>query len=218
MKRSWVWSVILAASLGMGEAAIAAPAISVAWPIGIAVATDAIDLVAIISPLHFGWVAPGSAVFSNQPQGLPRCTISNHGYAVIDYTASATITSASGPAWMLGPALGSAGFDTCVVAAIFTKPLDTASDYYGGYSRDLVLADFGNNDVLSGVPLVASTDALARDNSNDDPDDEENVKGYNVQPLPGMTERSMRFMVQTPTMVSSSNEQFITVVIGAQVR
>ncbi|MEW6517017.1 MAG: hypothetical protein AB1439_08940 [candidate division FCPU426 bacterium] len=217
MKKTLMCSLILAASLGMGAMAAAAPVISVAWPIGIAVAYGEIDLVAITNSMHFGWVAPGSAVFSNQPQGLPRCTISNHGYAVVDYTVSATITSAGGPAWILGPTLGSAGYDTCVIAAIFTKPLDTASDFTGGYSRDLVLADFGDNDVLSGMPLVAGTDVLARDNSNVDPDDPENVKGYNVQPVPGMTERSLRFMVLTPTIVSSSDEQFFNVVIGAQV-
>ncbi len=195
----------------------AAATTSITWPIGISIAAGAIDLSAIVESMHFGYVEPGSTVFSNQPQGLPRCTIENRGYATIDYTASATITS-SGNFWVMGSFLGDVGMDKCVVAAIFTQPLDTASDSFGTYSRDLIAGDFANNDVLGPIALVATTDTLARDNSAPDPDDAEHLKGYNILSIPHQSVRSLRFMVQTPTMVTTGSEQFINITIGAIVQ
>lgn len=199
----------------VGQVAVAATT-SITWPIGIIIAAGPIDLHAIVPPMHFGWVGLSNNIFSNQVQGNPRCTIENRGYATIDYTVSATITS-SGFSWAMGSTLGNVGVDQCVVAAIFTAAiLESEVPFPDG--RDLVLPDFANNDVVRSIAVTATTNIFARDNSGLDPDDPEFVKGYNVPAVPSQSVRSLRFLVQTPTMDTTGAEQFFNITIGAIVK
>ncbi len=177
-------------------------------PILVTLADGPIDLHATVDFLHFGWTAPSSTVFSNQREGNPRCTIKNLGDATIDYMVQATISGG----WILGTVLGDVGPDRCVVAAIFTAAV-LSSEVPFPDGRELNYGDFGNNDVLSPVPLQATTDILARDNTAPDPDDPDSKKGFGVTPLDSI--RSLRFMVETPTGDNFGVEQIINITIGA---
>ena len=216
MKIHLFWSIILASGLGMGQAVLAATNTSVTWPIRIAIVSEPINLIATVYPMHFGWVRLNSNVFSNQTEGEPRCTLHNRGYATVDYTVSAGINGT----WALGTAIGDVGTDRCVIAAIFTRPLaEIAVPGEDQYVRWLTVGDFANNDVVGPSPRVASTTDLASDNSGAYPYDQEYFKGYNILPTPNQPERSLRFMVQTPTWDSSGGQdQEIYITIGAIVK
>lgn len=180
-------------------------------PILVTLAEGPIDLTAIMEFLHFGWTAPSSTVFSNQIQGNPRCTIQNTGDATIDYTVAASISGG----WTMGTSLGDFGTDRCVVAAIFTGAVLPSEEAYP-YGRELNYADFGDNDVLGPLPLQATMNVLARDNTAVDPDDPDVIKGFNVMPL--FSTRSLRFMVETPSSDNTGIEQTINITIGAVVQ
>ncbi|MEW6517018.1 MAG: hypothetical protein AB1439_08945 [candidate division FCPU426 bacterium] len=181
------------------------------YPIVITLDAGDIDLSAIVPDyLHFGYVAPESAVLSNQIEGNPRCTIQNNGYATVDYTVSAAVTG-----WTLGTHLEDIGPDQCVIAAIFTAPI-LESQIPFPWGRDLETADFGNEDVVGPAPKVATDTVLARNNTRPDPDDPDILKGFAVSPLDST--RSLRFLVRTPAGVVFEPEQVFTVTIGAVVR
>lgn len=180
------------------------------YPIVVTFDVSEIDLTAIVPDyLHFGYVAPGSTVLSNQIEGNPRCTIQNNGYATVDYTANASVTG-----WTLGTFLGDTGPDRCVIAAIFTAPI-LESQIPFPWGRNLEAADFGNEDVVGLVPKVATDIVLARNNTRPDPDDPDILKGFAVNPMDSV--RSLRFLVQAPAGVVFEPEQIFTITIGAVV-
>lgn len=181
------------------------------WEITFEVVADPIDLVAMTSDLDFGGIWAGQNAFSNQPGGHPRCTVENRGYAVVDFTVSATCSTG----WTLGGSVGDFGPDRVVLAGVFTAPvIESESAFPNG--RDLALINFGSNDVLSYVPVVASQTVFAIDPGSGGPngDDPDTVKGFHVVPYASQV-RSFRFMVQAPTSDTKGIEQMVTIIIGA---
>jgi hypothetical protein len=172
------------------------------------------------SNLSFGIVAAGSNTTSNHEQGNPRCTVTNVGYATLDYTVVASIANsagASGSTWALGTTLGGAGgpaANTAVLAAIFTAAVTTGDSPFPA-GRDLFPADFGDEDVVNGNTKTADANVLARNNTLPAPEDAESVKGYNVSPASAT--RSLRFLFEAPTSVDAQHQvqQNISIIISA---
>lgn len=157
-------------------------------------------------PVPFGRLAFGSDNLSNQPMGMPRCSVGYYGYDTIDYLVQASVSGG----WTLGSALGDVGIDRCVIAGIFTAAL--LESEFPVYGRDLVMSDFADDDVLGATAVRATTDVLARNNSNPDPDDYEEVKGYHVIGGLPNSDRSMRFLFQTPLADTTGNSHSIQII------
>lgn len=183
--------------LGLGFSAFAQN-LTLDYPITVRVASDPIDLQGITDTVSFGTLSFGQTALSNLPQGQPRSTVNNAGYATIDYTARAEITSGS---WTLG---SNPGANTAVLYGIFTYALGASDDPPG---RDVLLGDFGTEDRLGGTAIRASNTVLTR---NDETNPEN--RGNNVYTT--MSFRSLRYRLDTPTSGDTS-EQTITVTIGA---
>lgn len=183
------------------------------WELTVEVVADPIDLVAMTSDLNFGGIWAGENSFSNQAEGHPRCTVENRGYATVDFTVSATCSTG----WTLGTTLGDFGPNRVVLAGVFTAPVvESESAFPNG--RDLALSNYGNNDVITALPVAASQTVFAIDPGSGGPngDDSDNVKGFQVVPYASQI-RSLRFLVQAPTSDTTGVEQAVTIVIGAVV-
>lgn len=163
--------------------------------------------------LAMGTVGPSQEVLSNAEGGQLRCNIFNLGWQTVDYTVAASVTAPTTP-WTLGTASAS---NTAVLYGIFTRavmPGEAGADY----TRTLVSADFDTNDILESgaAPLQADETVLARDNTNPDPDDWDNQKGFSV---PGGSEgdskRSLRFRFLAPTADTTGEVQTIEISMGA---
>lgn len=164
------------------------------YPISVVVGNEVViaaDVYVDIYGASFGRVAMGSNNLSNQPQGMPRLTMENQGYATVDYTVRAEVSGG----WTLGTTLGDVGSDKCVLAGIFTAPV-LASEMEAPYGRDVSLSDFADNDVLGNTAVAASLTHLFWDEGTDPVW----MSGYNVSTIPtGSSIRSMRFLFQAPT-------------------
>ncbi len=183
------------------------------YPISIELNNDLV-IAALMSdspdPVSFGRVPFNSSNLSNQLAGKPRFTIHYNGYDTIDYAVKAEISGG----WTLGATIGDVGVNKCVIAGIFTAPV-LASELSAPYGRDLVVADFDNNDVLGNTPTAASLSNLFADNGADP----FWMSGYSVSTVPtGSTQRSMRFLFQTPTIDSTGTTHtiFITFLVAPQ--
>ncbi|MFH0880190.1 MAG: hypothetical protein V2A34_10800 [Lentisphaerota bacterium] len=172
------------------------------YTLSVSIAADPVDLEGVADPVSFGAGEFGQTLLSNLPQGQPRSTVHNRGYATIDYTVAAHISEG---AWSLG---SSAGLNTAVLFAIFTRPLRPSEDAASG--KTLTAGDFGPEDRLSATPLLATATVLAQ-NSETDP----NFKGYNALSI--QSYRSLRYRLDLPTG-GGTDPQTIVVVIGAVVR
>lgn len=183
------------------------------WNITVTFSGFDIDLSATIDPLTFGNVSASQDVFSNFPDGNPRSTIQNDGYAEIDYTA--LVACATG--WSFGATLGSNTVDnTCVLAAVFTAAVIESEESFPD-GRDLGIGNFADNDVLGASAVSASISNLAIDvgSGGANGDDALIRKGYDVQST--FSTRSLRYLLQVPLSVSGTgaNEQTLVVTIGA---
>ncbi len=122
---------------------------------------------------YFGMVALGTNVISTtEPQFIFR----NIGTTPLTLTVSATTSDGM----TLGGQLGDVGDGRFVIAGIFTEGSNT-----------LELEDFSDNDVIGPAPATASDTVFAN------PGEHGYVKGFDVPPL---GERSIRFLLQTPTL------------------
>lgn len=204
---------VLAVALIAGMAVSAHSAnLTQVYPITVTFVADEIDLVTTGTPLAtWGDVGASQNMLSNLAGGEIRHSVTQQGYAQIDFTAIATCVSG----WTLAGTIGANTADnTAVLACIFTEAVET-----GTPSRLLVIGDFGDEDVLAESTSVQATiDNLARNNALADPDDVDAIKGFSVPDLPGNNaERSARYVLQTPPTVSGTgvNQQTITITIGA---
>lgn len=190
-------AAVLAALVGLAGAA-SAQNLTLAYPITVSIASDPINLAGITDPVGFGIGGFGQTLLSNFPQGQPRSTVQNNGYATVDYTARAAIAGG----WTLGAAPAS---NVCVLYGIFTQALTSNDNPTVG--RNVAAADFGVEDRLSTNVLRASVTNLAR---NGETAAETNGKDvFTTQSV-----RSMRYRLDTPTAGSTAG-QTITVTIGA---
>lgn len=184
------------------------------WELTVEVVADPINLVAMTSDLNFGGIWAGENSFSNQAEGHPRCTVENRGYATVDFAVSATCSTG----WTLGSTLGDYGPDRVVLAGVFTAPVvESESAFPNG--RDLALANFEDDDVITAAQSIASQTVLAIDPGagGANGDDSDLVKGFNVVPYASQI-RHLRFMVQAPTSDTTGVEQTVVIIIGALLR
>ncbi|MBN1596283.1 hypothetical protein JW933_10185 [candidate division FCPU426 bacterium] len=181
------------------------------FPITITVGST-YELEATVEAQSWGTIPYGTDNFSNQGYGMPRAVVRNIGFLPCTLQAVGNVWAGSEPTtWTMGTTIGSAANNQGVLAGIFTVANDSTQ---GG--RDLVLGDFGDEDVLpistaSGgpaTPLKATDTILA---SATDP---ATVNGVNV---PWGDERTMRFLCQSPTegTLTAGIQQEITVTIVA---
>lgn len=211
MRRTLLAVMAVAVIAGMTVSAQAGTTLT--FPITVTFNADSINLSVTGTPLAtWGQVGPSTNNFSNQAAGEIRHTVTQNGWAKIDFNALATCATG----WTLASTIGgNTAANTCVVAGIFTGA--TVEDPVPA-GRVLVLADFGNEDVLGSTAIQASATVLARNDSNPDPDDTPAIKGYSVPDVPGgYTTRSARYLLQAPPSVSGAGtaQQTITIVIGA---
>ncbi len=159
---------------------------------------------ATVDPQSWGSVAVAQNLYSNQPQGLPRATVTNVGALNPTLKVLCGIWASGAPTWTLGTSLGDVGPDRAVLAGVFTVWNDASS---GG--RDLNATDFGNEDVIGASFLYATATVLA--SPNDGP-------GVNGVSVPNGSDRSLRFLLQTPTSTPTTLgvEQIITITISAE--
>ncbi len=183
------------------------------WNITVKISSDPIDLEMVgDAAIGFGAVAVSTEHLSNNPDGKPRSTLQNNGYATIAYKAQ---VSAIAGGWGLGNDIDAIGADQFVLAAIFTYTTLVGENPYED-GRNLVKGDFGTEDVLKviGTDIVATTDNLARNNALADPDDPDAFKGFSVPAASSL--RSMRYFFQAPSSDTTAGaEQTITIIIGA---
>lgn len=204
---------VLAVALIAGMTVSAQAGTTLQWNITVTFNADSINLTTT-SPntLTWGTVGPNQDVLSNQAQGQNRISVANIGYSRIDYTVTADCATG----WTLGGTLNTNPDNTPVLCGIFTAPV-LDGEQPEPYGRTLLVADFAQNDVLAaGVLTQASATVLARDDNAGD-DDPVYMKGYNVpQNIGETTERSLRFMLQTPDSVSGGGvgAQMIDVTLG----
>ncbi len=196
MKKSVAVYLVLAGLLGLSASA---QNLSLDYTITVRVASDPIDLQGITDTVSFGVVGFGQSVLSNGPGGQPRSTINNDGYATINYTARAEITSGL---WTLGSTPGN---NTAVLYGIFTQAVTPADDAVAG--RYVASGDFGTEDRLTGSAKTATATILAQDSESN-----VEMKGYNV--FSTQSFRSLRYRLDTPTS-GDMNQQVITITIGA---
>lgn len=212
MRRTLLAVLAVALIAGMATSSFAASGVtSLNFPITVTFNGQDINLVQVGTSLAtWGQVGASLDYFSNQAAGEIRHTINQTGYQRIDFQVSAACSTG----WTLAGTLGGNTADnTCVLAGIFTEAVESGSP-----SRLLVIGDFGNDDVITSALRTADTDNLARNNSLADPDDSEELKGYNVPIVPGgFATRSLRYVLRTPPTVSGTGtaQQTITITIGA---
>lgn len=225
-------TVTMLSSFMPGESRAASGRENVGYEISVAITTLPIDLARNDDDpgqFSFGTVDFNTDEFSNLSGGTPRCTLQNLGWATVDYGVSvvARPVTPTADAWTLGTVLGDTGPNRCVLAGIFTRPLVSTDDIPEiedpvdelPYKRDLVLEDFGDEDVLG--PTVkyaddATPDVLARNDTGvEGEDDAVDMKGFNASPP--NTQRSLRFMLQTVHFGTTSWDQEFLVTLSARI-
>jgi len=184
---------------------------SLTFPITVHVVSDPIDLQGVTDAVAFGAVAPGVPSLSNYPQGQPRSTVAQMGYATIALRVHAAVTS-PGVAWTLGETPGATN---AVLAGVFTAPLlpGETSPSNPDFERSLVDADFGvsgafsDNDIIMGLPQVktASATVFSREGG-----EQPQFQGFNI--TPATNTRNLRYRLVAPT-AGSPDEQTINVTI-----
>jgi len=214
MKR--ILLALLGVAMLMGLASVSMAATSeLFWNITVSVASDPIDLTR--DPLDTGIQTWGplnynTEYFSNNADGNPRMTLSNIGYATIDYSAYVTATANNwgfnGP---LGVGNGGNGADTCVLAGVFCEPLVNTSPN-PVFNHSLVLADFGNEDIMNnGLKFADDITPLVYTR----PGEDAQFLPYNVPS--NLSTRNLRLYILTPTFPSATTSAVLHIVIGARV-
>ena len=216
MKRTLIALLGLALIAGFATSAFAATT-ELVWDISVTLNDNPIDLNRAGTDdgtRNWGAQQPDNDVFSSLSEGNPRLTLDNQGYATIDYGASVAATT-----WAFGTTLGDTAVDQCVLAGVFTRPLGVGETPAPGdpvYERDLGIGDFGDEDVLGGTTVYgddATPNVLAVNDTGSD-DDALFFKPYNCSS--DLSERSLRFLLQTPATGSAASET-LTVTVTAQV-
>jgi hypothetical protein len=213
--RKMLWGGVLGFGLLMAAFSWGATTPNGALTFGILinVAAAPIDLTGVTTDVSWGTFPLGGRVFSNLPQGQPRSTVTQNGYATINLGVSASIAAYSpgGGNWTLVPTMPP-GPNQARLSGIFTAPLITADVPAAGegfYAYDLTAADFADDDVIIGTMKVASATVFSR------PNELEMFHGYNV--TPATPTRNLRYMVDLPTAVTTSGPQRISVTISGVV-
>ncbi len=221
MRRTLLVALAVALISGMAVSTFAASGVtSITWPISIQFGQYDIDLRSgSLDPLTYGIVGPNADVLSNTTGGQNRITLSNLGYATINYTASVVCSNpntwTTTSPWIMAAAVDGNTVNTAVLAGIFTAPV-IASEQAAPYGRDLAISNFGDEDVLGSAAIEASLTRLFWQGGTD-PDW---MSGYNVSTFPtGSTERSIRFLMQAPSDLEAtySTSVIFNVTIGAVV-
>ena len=221
MKKRILGTLGLVLFTGTVTQSFAAPVTDLNWTVSVTMNVYPIDLTRDPSDGSIDWgvVAPNTDNPSNLAQGQPRLTLWNRGYVTIDYGVAVSVSSPSGTAWALGTSLGDTGLNRCVLAGIFTRPLNVGeSDPPDpNYERDLIVADFGDEDVLGALTIYGddvTPNVLARNDTGTD-DDALFFKPYNC--TSNNSTRSLRLLLQTPDYGSEGQEQQFVINITAQV-
>ena len=188
----FAWTVVVGLS--------SAQNLTLDFTITVSVASDPIDLQGVTDTVSFGIVGFNTTNLSNNAGGQPRSTVNNAGYATVDYTARAEITSGT---WTLG---STKGVNTAVLYGIFTQAVTPIED--AGAGRYVAAADFGAEDrLLDGVVTRASSTVLAQDAESG-----VEIKGNVVATT--QSSRSLRYRLDTP-ISGDTSPQTITITLGA---
>ena len=217
-----VLGAMMLAGISVSAFAAATPTTELSWVVTVSMNDVEIDLTRADTDnglRNWGTFAPNANAFSDGEGGNPRLTLSNLGNATIDYGVQASVSATSGTAWTLGTTLGDTGMDQCVLAGIFTRPLGVGESEPPNpeYERDLVLADFGDEDVLGGTMVYGddtTPNVLARNDTGTDDDD------WYFEPYDCPTsnsERSLRLLLQMPDLGSNTAQMEFLITIGARV-
>lgn len=182
---------------------------SLTYGIVVSVCADPIDLSGETSDVNWGMQPFQGTVFSNLPQGQPRSTVSQNGYATLNLMVSATVAAVypSSPSWVLTSSLP-AGPNEARLSGLFTAPLAMADESPNpSYYYTLSAGDFGIEDAITGVPKTATSTVFAR------PGEQPNFLGCNVSSIDPT--RSLRYMLNLPVPGSTTTPQRIAVTISA---